>query len=65
VTRQSPGQAAIAAILGPLDGAEIPGGCDTCNAHQTVHPVLAGVWQITINHDPWCPVLAAHERNHQ
>jgi len=51
----------VADILGPLDGAEIPGGCDTCDAYQTVHPVKAGIWQIVVHHDDWCPTLIAHQ----
>lgn len=58
----SDAQHRLASVLGPLDGAEVPGGCDTCNAFQTVAPVMAGAWQITTHHDDGCPVLAAHER---
>ncbi len=47
-------------ILGPLDGARIPGGCDCCNAYQTVQPIAAGIWSITVLHDDDCPWLAAH-----
>ena len=46
-------------LLGPLDGARIPGGCEHCNAYQTVRAVSAGVWNITVHHDDWCPVLKA------
>lgn len=45
-------------ILGPLDGARIPGGCDQCDAYQTTR-VEDGVWHITVHHDDWCPVLQA------
>jgi hypothetical protein len=44
-------------LFGPLDGAEIPGGCDYCDAFQTVEAVQAGVWGITVHHDNWCPIL--------
>lgn len=37
-----------------LDGAQIPGGCDTCNAYQTMRPVDTGITQITVHHDNWC-----------
>ena len=43
--------------LGPLDGAQIPGGCDHCDAYQEVVPVSAGVWSINVHHDEWCPFL--------
>jgi hypothetical protein len=44
-------------LLGPLDGARIPGGCDQCEAYQTAEPMRAGVWTITVHHDDWCPRL--------
>ena len=46
-------------ILGPLDGARIPGGCDECDAYQTVSVVEAGVWSCTVHHDEGCPCPAA------
>jgi hypothetical protein len=55
-------QQQIAAILGPLDGEQTPGGCDKCDAYQTVEPVTAGVWTITVHHDEDCPELARHQR---
>lgn len=50
----------LVGILGPLDGAQIPGGCDICDAYQTFKPVQARMWVITVHHDDWCPTLAAH-----
>lgn len=44
-------------VFGRLDGQRIPGGCDRCNAYQTVHPIVAGAWRVTVHHDDWCPVL--------
>lgn len=52
-------------ILGPLDGAQIPGGCDTCPAYQTIDPLKAGIWQLTIHHDPNCPTLTRHTQRNQ
>ncbi len=43
-------------ILGPWDGAEIPGGCGGCDAYQTVRAQSERVWIITIHHDDDCPV---------
>lgn len=51
----------LADVLGPLDGARIPGGCDHCDAYQTVAPFAAGVWTITVHHDDWCPMLKSIE----
>jgi hypothetical protein len=48
-------------LLGPLDGARIPGGCDRCDAYQPVEATLAGVWKITVHHDDWCPWVAARD----
>lgn len=59
MTRLSPIQTQIAAVLGPLDGARIPGGCDHCDAYQTVEAVHPGVWIIHVSHDAWCPALGA------
>lgn len=58
--RRSSAQDDIARILGPLDGARIPGGCDHCDAYQTTAPVARGVWTITVHHDDWCPTLRRH-----
>ncbi len=46
---------ALVDALGPLDGARIPGGCDHCNAYQTVTAIEAGVWTCNVHHDDWCP----------
>ncbi|MGD0083560.1 MAG: hypothetical protein ABSD78_10230 [Acidimicrobiales bacterium] len=43
-------------LFGPLDGAEIPGGCDACDAYQTVGPVERGIWSLIVHHDDDCPV---------
>ena len=42
-------------VLGPLDGARIAGGCDHCDAYQTVGVVEAGIWTLTVHHDESCP----------
>jgi hypothetical protein len=49
-------------ILGPFDGAQIPGGCDQCDAYQTAAAVQAGIWVITVHHDNWCPSLRAMQK---
>ena len=59
--RLTPAQDAVARLLGPLDGGAIPGGCDTCEASQTVEPLAPGVWRLNISHEPTCPTLAAME----
>jgi hypothetical protein len=48
-------------LLGPLDGARIPGGCEDCDAYQTVEPVAEGVWSLTVHHDRACPAYLAME----
>lgn len=47
--------------FGPLEGEEIPGGCEECDAFQTVEPVEANLWKLTVHHDPDCPRLARIE----
>ena len=38
-------------------GQQIRGGCDSCDAFQTIEEVDDGVWSLTVHHDTWCPVL--------
>jgi hypothetical protein len=50
----------IASILAPLIGSEVPGGCDTCDAIQTVQRLDCGrVYRLTVAHDWSCPTLRA------
>jgi len=58
VSELSSAQAAVLKTLGPLDGARLPGGCGHCNAYQTVLAIEAGIWNLNVHHDEWCPVLA-------
>jgi len=48
-------------VLGSFVGSHIPGGCDDCDAFQTVELDRIGVWHITVHHDDWCPWLRARE----
>jgi hypothetical protein len=41
--------------LGSLDGADIPGGCDECEAYQTAHVEAPGVWIVEVHHGADCP----------
>lgn len=44
----------IRTVLNRLDGARIPGGCDACDAYQTI--TSAGLLtEIRVHHDDWCP----------
>ncbi len=42
-------------LYGTLDGARVPGGCRHCAAYQTLAPVEAGLWTVTVHHDDRCP----------
>jgi hypothetical protein len=44
-------------ILGQLGGDRIPGGCDLCDAFQTVEQVEPGIHALTVHHDDRCPFL--------
>jgi hypothetical protein len=53
----------VSAMFAALDGAQIPGGCDHCDAYQVVgamqgHP---DVHIISVYHDDDCPGLAARQ----
>lgn len=51
----SEAQSQILNLLGPFDGARIPGGCERCDAYQQVIPAGRGVWVLGTFHDEWCP----------
>lgn len=56
--RLSAAQTALANEMARLDGKRVPGGCDDCDAYQTVAPARAGAWLVRVHHDDWCPTLA-------
>jgi hypothetical protein len=43
-------------------GARIPGGCDDCNAEQTIQRFAAGVYRLVVEHDQSCPWFAAYQQ---
>lgn len=45
------------------DGAQIPGGCDGCDAYQTVRIDGDGIIHLSIHHDDWCPRLKTHRES--
>ena len=49
----------LADLFGPLDEAHLRGGCQTCNAYQTIVREGPLSWRITVHHDNWCPTLQA------
>lgn len=50
---------AFLAYAGP-DG-RVPGGCDVCDAYQTLGQTAGMVAMINVHHDDDCPVLARHQ----
>jgi hypothetical protein len=46
------------------DGVRIPGGCDDCDAYQTVNSTLAPIYRITVHHDDTCPAFRAMTTGH-
>lgn len=42
-------------LIGPHDGARFPGGCESCNAYQTLKLVDRLEVRITTHHDKTCP----------
>ena len=41
------------------EGQAIPGGCDRCDAYQTIESLEPSVHIIRVHHDDWCPFLRA------
>jgi hypothetical protein len=48
-------------LFGALAGMRIPGGCDTCEAYQTLES-HEGIHVLTVHHDNGCPTLRRHTR---
>ncbi|MGO8870933.1 MAG: hypothetical protein ACLQPH_05930 [Acidimicrobiales bacterium] len=48
-------------LFSQLGDQQIPGGCDQCDAYQTMETVSPGVHMIRVHHDDWCPFLRAGE----
>lgn len=42
-------------------GDRIRGGCESCDAYQTLDEVEVGVWSLIVHHDDWCPFLRARK----
>jgi hypothetical protein len=51
-------------MVAPFVGKQIPGGCDYCDAYQTIEPIPGfedtGAWINQIHHDDWCPWWIRH-----
>lgn len=50
----------IQAMFAAAAGREIYGGCELCDAYQTMHvqpDTDDQIWHFTVHHDPGCPVL--------
>lgn len=48
-----------------LTGQRIPGGCDDCDAYQTVDTSHAPVILLNVHHDDTCPTYRQIERSRQ
>lgn len=47
------------AFLAGLQGRRIPGGCEDCDAYQTVDRVAERITELTVHHDDTCPQFRA------
>jgi hypothetical protein len=50
----------VESVFAALSGREILGGCDACDAYQTMSGG-DGVFMLTVHHDEGCPFLAQRE----
>ncbi len=57
--RRLPRSTPVSQAIAALDGARVPGGCDTCDAYQVVQAKVGhpNVHIVNVHHDDWCPVL--------
>jgi hypothetical protein len=44
-------------LFAQFGGGQIAGGCDECDAYQSLESVAPGVHALTVHHDDDCPVL--------
>jgi hypothetical protein len=40
-------------------GQRIQGGCESCDAYQTLEEIEPGVWSLQVHHADWCPGMKA------
>jgi hypothetical protein len=50
-------------LFGSLEGREIPGGCDQCNAIQRSTEIAPRIWSLIVVHDEDCLTLRAKKAN--
>lgn len=47
------------AVLDVMTGRRLPGGCDDCDAYQTVDEHTPGLYVLEVHHDATCPEYRA------
>lgn len=47
----------ISDLFASYEGLEVAGGCDRCDAFQTLRTDDDGIHRITVHHDSWCPIV--------
>ncbi|MGC4174278.1 hypothetical protein [Demequina sp.] len=47
------------AVFEALMGQRIPGGCEDCDAYQTVEVTAPGIYSLQVHHDATCPTYMA------
>ena len=53
----------VGSVLDAVTGHQIPGGCDTCTAFQTITQHAPGVFLLNVFHDDTCPELRRMTRS--
>ena len=48
--------------LDSMTGHRIPGGCDDCDAYQTMTTEAEGLYELLVHHDVTCPFYRQLER---
>lgn len=49
----------LAQLAAELAGYRVPGGCDDCDAWQTLTNEGPGIYRLTVHHDSTCPAWRA------
>jgi len=61
----TPAEDVLTPLLADHVGAQVAGGCDDCDAYQTIDVSRAPVYLIRVHHDDTCPAFRRIDRSTQ
>lgn len=61
--KRSHGTSLLDDLAARIGDQRVPGGCDDCDAYQTMTRPSPGVFSVTVHHDSSCPWLLRSRRS--